>query len=135
MELYATSKRMILVICVSALIFIAAGAVIYRSVSVLPFALGVILTSALNCVKVVMIERTVIKSADMGGNVKSFVGLRYGLRLLLTLVVLAICVVSPHINIWGAAIGLFTLQISAISLRFFGKQDEAANNNAGRFEQ
>ena len=124
MNLQATSKRMILVICVSALIFILAGAVFYRSMAALPFALGVLLTSALNCVKAVMIERAVIKSAGMGGNAKNFVGLQYGLRLLLTLAVLAVCVVSPHINVWGAAIGLLTLQISAISLKFFGTQDQ-----------
>ena len=130
MKLYATSKRMILVICLSAFIFILAGAVVYRSAAALPFALGVILTSALNCAKAVMIEHAVIRSADMGENAKRFVGLQYGLRLLLTLAVLAVCVLSPLINVWGAAVGLFTLQISAISMRFFSPQDQTGDNGA-----
>ena len=125
MNLQATSKRMILVICVSALIFILAGAVFYRSIAALPFALGVLLTSALNCVKAVMIERAVIKSTGKGGSVKGFVGAQYGLRSLLTVAVLAVCFISPHINVWGAVLGIFTLQISAISLKFFGTQDQS----------
>ena len=125
MNLSMPSRRIILVIGISALVLIAVGAVIYRSLEALYFAVGVILTSSLNVFKVMLLERTVKKAVDMEqpdtGN--NYVRLQYLLRYFLTgLVLLAAGLVSvyvepPFINIWGAVAGLFTLQIAVISVR------------------
>ena len=125
MNLSLPSKKMILVIGISALVIIAGGAAIYRSIEAIYFALGTILTSALNVLKVIMLERTVkkvvnIEEPETG---KNYVRLQYLLRYFLTgIVLLAVGLVTayvepPFINIWGAIAGIFTLQISVIIVR------------------
>ena len=119
------SKKMILVIGISVLVLIVAGAIFYRSIEALYFAIGVILTSALNVLKVAMLERTVKKVIDMDepNAGKNYVRFQYLIRYFLTgLVLLAAGLVSayvkpPFINIWGAVAGVFTLQIAVISVR------------------
>ena len=128
MNLSNISKRLIFVICISAAVIIAVGAVYYRSALALPFALGVFLAAGLNCLKIVMIERVAIKITQMGEGVQGYVGMQYLFRLLLTGVVLFVCHISPFINLWGAVIGIFTLQVATLSLRFFDVSDEAVDN-------
>lgn len=119
------SRKMITVIGISVLVLIAAGAAIYRSLEALYFALGVILTSALNVLKVFMLERTVKKAVDMEEAVagKNYVRLQYLLRYFLTGIVLlaaglvSVYVKPPFINIWGAVAGVFTLQVAVIAVR------------------
>jgi len=116
---------MILVIGISTLVIIVAGAAIYRSVEAIYFAFGAILTSALNVLKVVLLERTVKKAVDIEEpeTGKNYVRLQYLLRYFLTgIVLLAVGLVTayanpPFINIWGAIAGIFTLQISVIVVR------------------
>jgi len=92
MELSKPSKLLIKMVGVSALIIIFAGIIYYRSFAALPFALGVIATSALNILKVRMLERTVQKVTDMEPGEqelgKNTVRFRYLLRYFLTGVVL-----------------------------------------------
>ena len=131
MALSLTSKRMICVIGISALVIIVGGAAIYRSIEAIYFALGVILTSALNVFKVFLLDRTVKKTIDIedpdAG--KNYVRLQYLLRYFLTGAVLLGAglvtnyVKPPFINIWGAVAGIFTLQISVIIVRSM-KQEE-----------
>ena len=80
-------KRMIIV---AALIIIVVGAVYYRSLAALPFALGVIITSCLNILKVRMLEKTVYKVVGMDDQEagKNVVRFRYLLRYFLTGIVL-----------------------------------------------
>jgi len=80
-------KRMIIV---AAVIIIAAGTVYYRSLAALPFALGVIITSCLNILKVRMLEKTVYKVVGMDDQEagKNVVRFRYLLRYFLTGIVL-----------------------------------------------
>jgi len=116
---------MITVIGISVLVLIAAGVAIYRSLEALYFALGVVLTSALNVLKVFMLERTVKKAVDMEEAVagKNYVRLQYLLRYFLTGIVLlaaglvSVYVKPPFINIWGAVAGVFTLQVAVIAVR------------------
>jgi len=125
MNLSPQSKKMIFVICMAALAIMVFGALIYRSLEAIYFAIGVMLTSALNILKVLLLERTVKKAVDMEDPDvgKNYVRLQYLLRYFLTgLVLLAVGLVStyvepPFINIWGAVTGIFTLQISVIIVR------------------
>ena len=125
MNLSLPSRKMISVICISALVIITGGAIAYHSIEAVYFALGVILTSALNVLKILLLERTVKKVSDMEepDSGKNYVRFQYLLRYFLTgLVLLAAGLVSvysdpPFINIWGALAGVFTLQIAVISVR------------------
>ena len=125
MNLSRPSKRMILVIGISVLVLIVAGVLIYRSLEALYFAFGVILTSSLNVLKIIMLERTVNKVVGMDepDAGKNYVRLQYLLRYILTGAVLlaagliSVYVHPPFINIWGAVAGIFTLQIAVISVR------------------
>jgi len=81
---------MIKMVLISALIFIIVGAIVYRSLAIIPFALGVMVTSGLNILKLRMLERTVQKvinteDREMGKNI---VRLQYLLRYFLTGIVL-----------------------------------------------
>jgi len=120
MKLSGNAKSMLSAIGVSSLLFIAAGAVYYRSAEAFPFAYGVMLTSALNAVKVVLIERSVARvvreSAQSGKAVLQF---QYLLRYALTAVVLVLAALAPFISLWGAIAGVFTFQIAAYAMKFF----------------
>jgi len=140
-------------VVVAALVIIVIGSVFYRSLAAVPFALGVMVTSGLNIIKVRMLEQTVrrvVKMDDQEAG-KNVVRLQYLLRYFITGVVLvavgliqnyttappiyssresyfAVWAVlfpnapesllsSPFISIWGAIIGIFTLQLSVILVR------------------
>ena len=125
MNLSLLSKKMILFIGIAALFIIAGGAAIYRSLDALYFAFGVILTSSLNIFKVFLLERAVKKttSLEIPDAGKNYIRIQYLLRYLLTgIVLLAAGLIStyvdpPFINVWGAAAGIFTMQISLIIVR------------------
>ena len=120
----ANAKKMILLTVVSSLFIIAAGAMYYRSYSVFPFAIGVFLTTALNVLKIIMIERAIEKVVNMNGKkAGSYIGFQYVLRFLLTGAVLALAAMVPFIDLWGAVAGIFTLQIAAYSMKFFYDMD------------
>ena len=118
---------------VAALVFIIGGIVFHRSIEALYFAIGVILTSSLNVGKVFLLERTVQKTLEMDDpdSGKNYVKLQYLLRYGLTgLVLLAaglihVHVDPPFISIWGAVFGIFTLQISVISVRHMKIEEKA----------
>ena len=125
-------KRMVFFVGVSALVFILAGVVYYRSIDALFFAFGVILTSALNVLKVYMLENTARKTLDIEDQKegKNFVRFQYLIRYFLTAAVLLgvglihMYADPPFINIWGAVFGIFTLQISVIIVRSMKIADE-----------
>ena len=135
MGLSKLSKKMIQMVGVAALIFMLAGAVFYRSLAALPFALGVSIPAALNMLKIYMLDCTVNKVIDMDdpNTGKNYVRLQYLFRYLLTgLVLLAIGLIHantdpPVISIWGAVAGVFTMQISVIICRAL-KYDEGDIN-------
>jgi len=125
MKVSKTTKNIMLMVCVVALVIIAGGAVFFQSIEALYFAIGVVLTSSLNVLKIYMLERTVNKTLDMDNpeSGKNFVRLNYLVRYFLTGAVLLgaglvwVYVDPPFINIWGAVIGVFTLQIAVIVVR------------------
>ena len=128
MKLSLTAKRMFSVIGASALLFIAAAAIFYRSPEVFPFAAGVLVMSALNCAKVLILEKVVEHAANMddAARGKSFIRFQYFLRLVLTGAVLVgaglLHETYPSL-LWGAAIGILGFQIAAHSLQVFMRRD------------
>ena len=91
-EPFLPSQFMRKMVLVAAAIIIVIAAVFYRSLAVIPFALGVLATSFLNVYKIRMLERTVEKVLDMENQQdgKNAVRLQYLLRYFLTGVVLVI---------------------------------------------
>lgn len=118
-KLSQPSKKMIMFIGVVALVFIAGGAIFYRSLEALYFACGVILLSALNVLKVFLLERVAQKTLDMedANNAKVYIRFQYILRYFLTAAFLLAAALIPFISVWGAIFGVFTLQISVMIVR------------------
>jgi len=150
-------------VVVAALLIIVIGAVFYRSLAALPFALGVIVASTLNIIKIRMLEHTVQKVMSMDDQEagKNVIRLRYLLRYFLTgIVFVAVGLIhtytspppvyssresylgvwaiifpnapeallnAPFISIWGALIGIFTLQISVILVRSLKLEKDGDN--------
>jgi len=86
------TQIMIKMIFAAAAIIIVIGAVYYRSLAVIPFIFGVLITSGLNILKLRMLERTVQKVVGMDDQTagKNIVRFQYLLRYLMTGVVLVI---------------------------------------------
>ena len=132
MKLSRTGKKLTLFVVLSALAIIVAGVVIYRSIDALYFAFGVLLTSALNIGKIFLLERTVRRTLDLDDPDagKNYIRLQYLLRYFLTGAILlaagliSVYVEPPFINVWGAVIGIFTLQISVIIVRSLKIEDD-----------
>ena len=123
MNLSKDARRMLVLIAGQALVIIVLSAAYFRSAQFLPFAYGVLLTCALNCVKVLHIEHTVKKAVE-GQSGGIWGGAQYMLRFFLTGAVLVLAGISPHINLWGAIAGIFTLQVAAYGLRYLIARDE-----------
>jgi len=74
------------------------------------FMLGVLLTTGLNIVKAIWLERVVeravtIESQDAAANL---IRVQYFLRFLLTGAVLVAAALIPVVDLWGAVAGIFT---------------------------
>ena len=116
------SKKMIIVIGISSLVLIGAGGLFYRAYPAVPFAAGVLLTSGLNALKVIMLGRAAVRAAEINdiNAGRSYMRGQYFLRFLLTGFVLAAAMIAPDevVSIWGAIAGIFTFQIAAIAIKF-----------------
>lgn len=129
-KLSLAAKKMIMVICVVAVLIMIGGAVYFvvftedaindKLLKTLAFALGALLTSALNVLKVFLLERNVQRILDMTDptSTKGFVTVQYMIRYVLTGVVLVVAALTPFINLWSAILGVLSMQIAAFALRF-----------------
>ena len=117
---------MIYTIMVLAAISIAVGAVLCLTLDffsrddAFPYALGVLLTSALNVLKVVLIEKQSqrVMGMDDPKTGKHYITFQYFIRYILTGLVLVAAALVPFIGLWGAIIGILTMQIAAFSIKF-----------------
>ena len=116
---------MIAIVIIAAIIIIAA-AIFYPSAGFLHFAIGVSMTSVANIIKVALLKWAAVRAVNMGegANVGNFVRVQYFARFFLTGAVMFLSVLISQNAIWGAIAGVFTLPVSAYSMRFFvGKDD------------
>ena len=112
------AKKMTWVICALLLLLIAGGAVYYRSLEALPFAYGSLLGCGVNILRIFLLDRAVKKTVGMDpAQAANYVRLQYLLRFVLTGVVLVLAALVPLINIWGAAAGVLSYQVAALSLK------------------
>ena len=127
MNLSDTSKRMVLVMSVLTAVIIGIGAVYYRSLSVFPFGIGVVLGAAVNSVKIIMLERAVQRVVIMDEkNAGNYMRNQYLIRFALTGLGLVLAVKAPFINLWGMVAGILTMQIATLYIKsFIMKSDQS----------
>lgn len=126
MNMSIPAKKMIFIIIVLAVVLIVVGVVLCLTLDffspddAFPYALGLLLTSALNVFKVFVIEKQSqrIMKMDDPKTGKHFVTFQYFIRYILTGLVLVAAALIPFIGLWGAIIGILTMQIAAFSIKF-----------------
>ncbi|NLV86097.1 MAG: hypothetical protein GX025_02590 [Clostridiales bacterium] len=119
------AKKMILIICVLMLIFMAASAIYYRSLACLPFIYGCLLGGALSSYKVILLDKTVDKALGLEqSTADNYVKLQHLLRFFLSAAVLVAAALVPAISLWGAVAGVFSFQLSLYVLRLTEKFSE-----------
>jgi len=128
MAISVTVRKMIMVMLVAGMVMAIGGAVLsvfYPVINPFTFSAGVLLTTVLNIVKVVWLERAVEKAVGMEDQTAAgnFIRLQYLLRMLLTGLTLFAAVVIPFVELWGAVVGLFTFHAAKYSLGFIIKED------------
>ena len=129
MKISNTVHKMIRVMLITALVMVAAGAVVSAFYPIIPsilfFSFGILLTTCLNIVKVVWLEQAVQKAVDMEdpATAGSYIRIQYLLRFLLTGLVFIFAILVPFIDLWGALVGLFTFHVAKYTLRSIIKSD------------
>ena len=126
------ARNMVLLIVASAVVFIVAAGIYFRSLEVFPFAAGVLLTTAANVVKIILLERTVKKALDMEpGRGTSYIKVQFLFRLALTGAALGLAFWAPQtiINHWGAVAGVFTLKTAGHAMKIIFSPQELEDQN------
>jgi len=128
MNVSETVRKMIMVMLVAGLIMSIAGfvfSIFNPIIHPLYFTFGVLLTTGLNVLKVVWLERAVQAAVLMEDQTASsnYIRVHYLLRFLLTGLVLVAAVYIPFIDLFGAIFGLFTYHAGKYSLGIFIKQE------------
>ena len=123
MKISRTVWKMNLVMLVTGLVIIIGGIIASFSfplLQIVPFSLGVMLTTIFNCFKAIWIEYTVNRVLSMNNESASsaFIRGQHFLRFLSTGVVLTAAVFLPFIDVLGAVLGIFTFNVGKYSLAF-----------------
>ena len=160
MKLSLISRKITFRIGIAAMVLIAGSFVLsffvswLSAIEALLFSAGVLLMSAVNCVKLILLERAARKVSDMNDSNrgKAYAWLQYLLRYFLTVIVAVVAIViislitgespfaayntgpSPYAFrifppiIFGFAAGLLTMQVGIIGARHT-KPDEASTDS------
>jgi hypothetical protein len=123
MEYSFAAKRMVFVVGALSLLLMAGGALYFRSLGrALPFALGVLMSTALNLSRIYLLERTARKAAEIDASDagKRYAQLQYLSRYMLTGAVLAAAALIPFVDLWGAIGGVLALQVAVIFMGVVG---------------
>jgi len=128
-----TVKKMLL--CIAGLTVLALAAGLAAGVDTpLKYTLGLLLGAGMSAGKALLLERVLDKSLDMEKKAaENYTRLMFLGRYFLTAILLVIAAV--FLSLWGAVIGLVTLQISAYLVRFLKPkelQTVVAADAAGR---
>jgi len=126
------TKKMITATCVFAAIFIVTGAALYRSIDSLWFAFGVLLGSACNVAKIILLNRAVDKAIKMDQKAAGdYIRIQYVFRLAVTIAVLLASHYAPFLNLYGAAAGIFTMQFATIAAKIASKKKPPSAEEKG----
>ena len=129
MKVSYTVRKMIMIMLIAAAVVIAGGIVIdvfFHFWQALPFALGVLFTTALNIVKTVWLEQVVQRASYIEDQRRAsgYIRKHHFFRFLLTGVVLIVATTSSYNElVWGAVIGLFTFHPAKYALGSIANQE------------
>jgi len=120
MNLTVVSKKMIVLIAVLTAAIIIIGAAYYRSPATLRFAVGALLSGLLNVSKVILLDRATLKMVGMEtARSANYMRLSSFIRFILSAFVIGACVfLNRYVNLWGLGIGLSTLHLAALSMKY-----------------
>ena len=122
MKLSDLAKRMVFTIIAIALISILASTAYYRSLDFLPFALGVLIGSAVSVAKVFLLQHGVDKALSMDQKrAAGYLSLNHILRLIISVAALFLGAVGPQISLWGVAAGILSFQVATFNIKFASK--------------
>lgn len=131
-KISAIVLKMIVAMIAAAAIMIVAGFIIpvVYSFDLVPlyFMFGVAISTAVNIVKVVWLEQTALKSANMPDEqaAANYVRGQYLLRYVFTFVVLfGAAILGPVSLLWGAIFGIFTYHVAKYAMIAIVKQEDA----------
>ena len=121
METSVIVRKMSIVMLIAALVIIVAGAaasIYFPELRPISFALGVLLSTGLNIIKVFWLDRAVKTATAMEDQktAANYIRLQYLLRFLFTALVLLIAVFVPFIELLGAVIGIFTFHVAKYAI-------------------
>jgi len=125
------AKRVMIIIVVLSGLIIVGGAVYYRSAEVLPFAIGVVAAMAINIIKVLWLKRAVTNAVNMETTAgKQHMQMNSFGRMILTLAVLFVAGYfhGRGINLFGAAISIFTFTIAMYTVNIFFKGQQPSEH-------
>ena len=134
MRISETVQKMIMVMCITAAIMIIAGFIggnFHPAMQSFYFAVGVAITTVLNIIKTIWLERSAEKVSSMvegeEAAATNHLRMHYLLRFFLTLGVLAaIGLYSNQMNVpsllWGAVAGVFTFHPAKYALYYIVKE-------------
>lgn len=125
MNLSDLAKKMIVSILIVAALCFVGSVIYYRSLDLLPFAIGLLLGSLVSIIKVILLEHVVNKAISLGKERAGlYFSLNHLLRLALSGAVLVIGAVVPGISLWGVAAGVLAFQIATYTMNFSTKKSK-----------
>jgi hypothetical protein len=126
-----TAKRLIQCAGLVSLAAFAAGTVLillFFEINLAFFAFGVLWGYAVTCYRVFSLDRNLNNSVDLtAGKAKGYAILGFFFRYLLTFGALAAAVFVPFLDIWGAFIGVLSLQPAGYLVRLFIKDEDVTS--------
>lgn len=88
------------------------------------WAKGVLFGTIFTMIKWNLMKNTITKSVDMPeAKAANYSMLHYGLRYLLTIVILVVAALEPSMSLVGTFVGLLTMKIATYVLLLLGKTD------------
>ena len=129
MRMSGTVRKMIAVMMATGLIMSVAGFVFslfQPLIHPFNFTLGVLLTTGLNIIKAIWLERVVERAVSMENQdaAANLIRAQYLIRFLFTGLVLAVAALVPVVDLWGAIAGIFTFHVAKYYLMFSVKLDD-----------
>jgi len=118
------SKMIKAIIGISVLMIIG-GVAFFRSSLAIGFALGIIMSLALNITKVLWLRYSVNRAVNMeSGTVGAYISIHYVLRYVLTGLVLVAAHFLPVVDMFGAVLGLLAMPFANYVVHFLNRKNK-----------
>lgn len=123
MDSAKTLKQIITIVVALGVIVLGIGVLFANSI--LYWAVGVALGTAVSVLKVVMLEKTLNKAVDMSPeDAKNYTRSRYTFRMVLTIALVVVAIKIPYINVIGLIVGLLLIQPAVYIVNFINRNNK-----------